>query len=124
MRSFDSWLDRFCYKHPRLGIPNLMMYIVIGNLAVYMLDMFSNNYLSYMLAFIPAGILRGQIWRLVTFIFVPSTGYGVVGLALFLYMYYMIGNMLEREWGTVKFTLYYVIGVAANIVVGLVLTFL
>ena len=124
MRSFDSWLDRFCYKHPRLGIPNLMMYIVIGNLAVYMLDMFSNNYLSYMLAFIPAGIFRGQIWRLVTFIFVPSTGYGVVGLALFLYMYYMIGNMLEREWGTVKFTLYYVIGVAANIVVGLVLTFL
>ena len=122
MRSIDTWLDRFCYKHPRLGIPDLMKYVVIGNIVVYLLDMFSGYACSAMLAFIPAGILRGQIWRLVSFIFVPPTGYGAIGLALFLYMYYMIGNMLEREWGTTKFTLYYGIGVAANIVVGLVLT--
>ena len=122
MRSIDTWLDRFCYKHPRLGIPDLMKYVVIGNIVVYLLDMFSGYACSAMLAFIPAGILQGQIWRLVSFIFVPPTGYGAIGLALFLYMYYMIGNMLEREWGTTKFTLYYGIGVAANIVVGLVLT--
>ena len=122
MRSIDTWLDRFCYKNPRLGIPDLMKYVVIGNIVVYLLDMFSGYACSAMLAFIPAGILRGQIWRLVSFIFVPPTGYGAIGLALFLYMYYMIGNMLEREWGTTKFTLYYGIGVAANIVVGLVLT--
>lgn len=39
-------------------------------------------------------------------------------------MYYFIGNMLEREWGSVKFTVYYGIGVLANIVVGLVLSVL
>ena len=122
MRSIDTWLDRFCYKHPRLGIPDLMKYVVIGNIVVYLLDMFSGYACSAMLAFIPAGNQRGQIWRRVSFIFVPPTGYGEIGLALFLYMYYMIGNMLEREWGTTKFTLYYGIGVAANIVVGLVLT--
>lgn len=39
-------------------------------------------------------------------------------------MYYFIGNMLEREWGSVKFTVYYGIGVLANVVVGLVLSVL
>lgn len=122
MHSITDWLDRFCYKHPRLGIPNLMMYIVIGNIAVYLLDNFSGGACSAMLAFIPAGILRGQLWRLVTFIFVPASGYNLIFFALFLYMYYFIGNMLEREWGSVKFTVYYGIGVLANIVVGLVLS--
>ena len=124
MHSITDWLDRFCYKHPRLGIPNLMMYIVIGNIAVYLLDNFSGGACSAMLAFIPAGILRGQLWRLVTFIFVPASGYNLIFFALFLYMYYFIGNMLEREWGSVKFTVYYGIGVLANIVVGLVLSVL
>lgn len=124
MHSITDWLDRFCYKHPRLGIPNLMMYIVIGNIAVYLLDNFSGGACSAMLAFIPAGILRGQLWRLVTFIFVPASGYNLIFFALFLYMYYFIGNMLEREWGSVKFTVYYGIGVLANVVVGLVLSVL
>ena len=30
MRAMQQWLDRFCYKHPRLSIPGLMRYIVIG----------------------------------------------------------------------------------------------
>ena len=31
MRAMQQWLDRFCARHPRLGIPGLMRYIVIGN---------------------------------------------------------------------------------------------
>ena len=41
MRAIQQWLDRFCYKHPKLSIPGLMRYIVIGNVLVYLLDMFS-----------------------------------------------------------------------------------
>ena len=41
MRAIQNWLDRFCYKHPRLSIPNLMLYIVIGNVMVYFLERFS-----------------------------------------------------------------------------------
>ena len=43
MGAISRWLDRFCYKHPRLGIPGLMKYIVIANVAVYLMDMFSNG---------------------------------------------------------------------------------
>ena len=35
MKAISRWLDRFCYNHPNFGIPNLMKFIVIGNVLVY-----------------------------------------------------------------------------------------
>lgn len=122
MRSISEWLDRFCYRHPRLAIPNLMLYIVIGNVAVYLLDSFSRSSFSGMLTFIPAAIFQGQIWRLVTFVIVPIPASNFLFQALLIYMYYFIGSMLEREWGSAKFTVYYGIGVLANILVGLIIS--
>ena len=123
MRSFDSWLDRFCAKHRNLAVPNLMLYIVIGNVIVFVLDMFSRYSFSHMLTFVPYCIFHGQIWRLVTFIFVPE-GSNLFFVAISLYFYYFIGNALEREWGSARFTVFYGIGVLVNIAVGLVLSFL
>ena len=123
MRSFDSWLDRFCAKHRNLAVPNLMLYIVIGNVIVFVLDMFSRYSFSHMLTFVPYYIFHGQIWRLVTFIFVPE-GSNLLFVAISLYFYYFIGNALEREWGSARFTVFYGIGVLVNIAVGLVLSFL
>ncbi len=51
MRAVDSWLDRFARKHPRLGVPRLMLYIVIGNILVFFFDLFSSGAFSAMLAF-------------------------------------------------------------------------
>lgn len=121
LRSIDSWLDRFCYRHPKLGIPNLMTIIVAGNALVYLLDMFSGGgmSLSGLLSFNPYYIFHGQIWRLVTFVFVPMYT-RPVALLLALYFYWAIGTTLERYWGSVKFTVFYGMGVALNIIVGLV----
>ena len=123
LRSFDSWLDRFCAKHRNLAVPNLMLYIVIGNVIVFVLDMFSRYSFSHMLTFVPYYIFHGQIWRLVTFIFVPE-GSNLLFVAISLYFYYFIGNALEREWGSARFTVFYGIGVLVNIAVGLVLSVL
>lgn len=123
MRAMQQWLDRFCLKHPRLSIPGLMRYIVIGNILVYLLNMFSFGGISSASTFFTfdaAAILHGQIWRLVTFIFVPYFGSNLFFFALSLYFYYFIGNALEREWGSNKFTIFYAFGVLLNIVVGFV----
>ena len=117
MRSVDSWLDRFCYKHPRLGIPNLMTILVVGTALVYLMDLFSGGMFSAMLDFYPAAILRGQVWRLVTFLFIPLS-YRPITLLLSLYFYWWIGKSLEREWGTTKFTVFYACGVLFNIIFG------
>ena len=122
MRSFDSLLSRFCYKHPRFGIPNLMRYIAIGNVVVFLLDLAAGGYLSALLAFVPAAILRGQVWRIVTFVFVPVNS-NVFWFALATFLYYSLGTTLERVWGTAKFTLFYLIGLAGTILGAVIAAF-
>ena len=117
-----GFLDRFCAKHPRFGIPNLMLYIVIGQVVVFFLDLFFRGLLSaYWLPLYRAPLLQGQVWRLVTFIFIPSSGSNPFYLLLSCYFYYWIGRMLEREWGTAKFTLFYLSGVVLSILSALIL---
>ena len=61
MKSFDTLLSRFCYKHPRFGIPNLMTVIVAGTVLVYLLDMFSTTILfSDLLSGIKRKVKRRQ----------------------------------------------------------------
>ena len=122
MKPFNRWVDRFCARHPRFGVGNLIMYLVLGNLVVWLFSiMDTTNSFLYYLYFMPSQIFRGQIWRLVTFIFIPSSN-GILTL-LFLYFYYFIGSALEREWGPVKFSLYFFSGMLFTIAYGLVMYF-
>ena len=115
MKSLNKELDLFCYKHPRFGIPNLMLYVVIGNVVVWLFSIFAPEILSYLL-FSPYHILHGQVWRLVTFIIYPvSSGYLAI---IAFYFYYWIGSTLERQWGTGKFTIYFFSGVILTILYG------
>lgn len=134
VRKINAWLDRFILRHPRFGIPNLMLYIAVANVAIGLLDNFSSYSLSAALFFFRPAIFSGEIWRLVTFIFVPITGdfgignVSVPGTSFFMtvlsaYFYYWIGAMLEREWGTARFNCFFFTGVLLNIVFGLVFGF-
>lgn len=120
MKKLTASIDRFCAKHPNFGIRNLMLFVVIGQIIVYLFFMMdrTGSFLSYLL-FNPQLILRGQVWRLVTFIFVPASS-NLLTLAISLYFYYFIGNTLERNWGSGKFTLYYVCGVLCTVIYGMI----
>ena len=117
LKKLSQAIDRFAYKHPNFGIPDLMKYIVMGNALVYILSVFSNPAAVSFLAFDWAAICRGEVWRLVTFVFMP--GYYSLSdglwMVLFLYFYHFIGSTLEREWGTAKFNLYYFSGVLLTV---------
>lgn len=120
MGTLSRWLSRFCYKHPNFSIPGLMKYIAMGNVAVFLMDMLSNGYFSRMISFVPAYIFQGQIWRLITFIFIPVSS-SPIWVVLSVMMYYFLGNQLERAWGSTRFTVYYLFGVIMTVVIGLLL---
>ena len=108
------WVERYCVRHPRFGVANLMRYLIIGNAAVWLLTLMDRTgTVRYFLALNPQMILHGQIWRLVTFVFIPDTA-GLWGL-LFLYFYYFIGTSMEREWGQAKFNMYFLTGMVFTI---------
>lgn len=120
-------IDRFCAKHPGFGIPNLMKILVIVQIVVYAASFLSElsfgNSLSYYLYFIPAAIFQGQLWRLVTWLVIPNASNPFM-LLLSCYFYYWIASMLERQWGSTRFTLFYLIGAVLSVVFGLGLSLL
>lgn len=114
-------IEEFCYRHPGFGIPNLMRYIVIANVVFWLLGAVNPVLMNYLL-FNPALILRGQIWRLVSFVFIPPST-GVLAFIAF-YFYYWIGSTLENQWGTGQFTIYFFTGVVLTILYGFLIYFI
>ncbi|MDD6160835.1 MAG: rhomboid family intramembrane serine protease [Oscillospiraceae bacterium] len=117
-------IDRFCAKHPRFGIPNLMKILVFAQIAVWLASVLGSavgvSWLGY-LTFVPYRIVyQGQLWRLVTWLVVPNSS-NPFYLLLGCYFYYWIASMLERQWGTAKFNLFYLSGAVLSVVLGLIL---
>lgn len=103
--------ERFCYKNRNKGIPNLMLYIVIGSAIVYLMSMFNGGTFLYdFLCFDKAAIFRGQVWRLFTWVLTYSPGSGLL-ILLFFYFFYNLGRYVEMSMGTFKFNLFYFSGV-------------
>ncbi len=104
--------ERFCFHNRNKGIPNLMLYIVIGSALVYILSLVSGGSILYeFLRFDKAAILKGQVWRLITFVFTESPGSNPVLTLIFLYFFYNLGRHIELSIGTFKFNLFYLSGV-------------
>lgn len=96
-----------------------MMYIVALNAAVALVSyVFSYTQAAHViimkLILIPQLVLEGEVWRLITFLFIPETA-SPIWLLFTLYFYYMIGSSLEREWGSFKYNIYYLAGVLGTI---------
>jgi len=121
MKDPRSKIEEFCRKHPNFGIPNLMRYIVIANAVFWIMGAINPVLMNYML-FNPALILRGQIWRLISFVFIPPST-GVLAFIAF-YFYYWIGSTLEQQWGTGQFTIYFFTGVILTILYGFAIYFI
>ena len=119
MKKLYDAVERFSRLHPHFGVPGLMRYIVFGTAFVYLLGEFSSYGAISFLAFDWGQILRGEVWRLVTFLFLPAES-NPLWLLLSLYFTYFIGTLLEREWGTAKFNLYYFSGAALTVLAGII----
>lgn len=111
MKNFRRDFERFCYRHQNKGIHNLMLYVAIGTVVMYVFMMIDpSNVLYYAFCFNRSAILHGQIWRLFTYIFIPTDSY-VFLMVIMLFFYYQIGRMLESQWGVFRFNLFYFSGV-------------
>ena len=109
MRSLRTKFERFCLKNRNVGIPNLMLFIGLGNLLVYLLSRVGMDQLPSLLAFDRAMILQGQVWRLVTYVFTYDAGYFFLTF-LGLLCWFSLGKSMEQAWGTFRFNLFYFTG--------------
>lgn len=92
-------------KFGKYAINNLSMILILCYACGYLLQWIFPYFLTY-LTLNPYEILfHGQIWRLVTWLVVPPSGFSFFTL-LMLYFYYTIGTTLERTWGAYRYNVY------------------
>ena len=84
-----------------------MLYVVIGNVIVFVLSLLNGVDAFEWLCFDKTSILRGEVWRLITYVFTETQS--PLGI-IFLYFFYSIGRHVEQTMGTFKFNLYYFTG--------------
>lgn len=119
-----KFIDKMERKFGRFGIPNLTIYMIVCYVIGYALMIVNPGILNW-LSLEPAYILRGQVWRLVTWVLYPPSTSGVLWFAIaVLFFYYPIGTSLERTIGTFKYTLYILSGVIFTILGAFILYFL
>jgi len=111
MKVLDSLERRF----GRLAIPGLIRIVVAFTALVYIITTFVNPLFPSILDLNPERIRHGEIWRLVTYIFIPRsigspTAVQPIWLVLVLWFLWFIGEGLERAFGSFRLTLYFFLG--------------
>lgn len=107
-------------KLERYAIPNLTMYLIICYGIGYVLQMIAPAIFGYLILD-PYRILRGQVWRLFTWVLIPPENTNIIFVLIMLYLYYSLGSLLERIWGTYKYNVYIFSGILFTIVGAFVL---
>ena len=111
----NNWLNQLERKYGRFGIPNLTNILVGGQILVLAIELFVNQTVSVWLALSRYFLLRGQIWRIITFAFIPSYGGSILSAVLGIYFTWFIGMALEREWGDFRYTVYLLSGMLGTV---------
>lgn len=108
-----TWLDKAERHWGRFAIPNLTFWIMIGQVLFFALGLFTTFPIDA-LTLEPHAVLGGQVWRLITFLFVPDVREPSIWLIFGWILLFMYGNALEGTWGEFRFNLFIWIGVAAT----------
>ncbi len=99
-----NWLDKLERKLGRFAIPNLTVYLLIGYVIGFGIVYLMPDMVGY-LTLEPALILRGQVWRLISWVLIPPTG-NLISLVFLVLLYYSLGTALERTWGSFRYNVY------------------
>lgn len=107
---FTTRLER---KLGRFAIHDLTKYWVGGQAITLLLSLAKPAFLGA-LALIPAAVVDGQWWRLLSFMLTPPST-NIIFAAFALYLLWFMGGALEAQWGTFRYNLYVLIGALMTI---------
>jgi len=110
----EKLLARLERRFGNFAIAHLTTLIVGGMAIVFVLASIRPEFKE--LLTLDLGLVRhGQVWRLVTYLFLPDSE-NVIWILFDLYLLWLVGTNLENEWGPFKFNAYYGIGMIGTTV--------
>jgi hypothetical protein len=109
-----NWLDYLERRFGRFAIHGLAKIVVVINAITFMMSLANPYVVGYMTLDLHR-VMRGEVWRLVSFMFVPGTQNIILELFVLGFIWW-IGTGLERAWGSFRFTLFCVLGMIGSII--------
>jgi len=106
--------SNFEKKFGKYAIKNLSMVLIICYACGYLIQAIVPDLLFYLYLNPYEILFHGQVWRLVTWLIVPPSGFDLFTL-LMLYFYYSLGTTLERTWGAYRYNVYIFSGILFTI---------
>lgn len=120
MKKNGNFVDKLERKFGKYAVPHLMKYMVVLYIIGFFISAMSSSLFVEMLTIDFEKILKGQVWRLVTFAIAPPLSFGgsidFIFVIFALLLYYSIGNTLEAVWGTFRFNVFYFSGLVVSII--------
>ena len=113
-----GFLDKLERRIGFIAIPGLIRAIVTLSVLVFVLVYLNKGFDSY-LALDIGRIRSGEVWRLITYIFVPQMSHPLLVLMAVWFLWY-IGGKLEEAWGAFRLTLYFLVGMIGTTAAALV----
>ena len=111
----NNWLNKLERKYGRFGIPNLTNILVAGQILVFAIELFIDRTVTAWVGLNRFFLLQGQIWRAITFVFIPFSGGSILSVVLGIYFTWFVGTALEKEWGDFRYTLYFLLGMVGTV---------
>ncbi len=102
-------MSSFERKFGKFAIKNISLMLIMCYAVGYLISLVNPVFLNY-LTLNPYAIIRGQIWRIITWIIIPPDTSNLFFVLIMLYFYYSIGTTLERTWGTYRYNVYLLSG--------------
>ena len=109
----QRWFDRLERRFSGWAMPQLSNFIVGMNAAIWALSLARPEFPAR-LTLEPALVRQGELWRVVTFLFIPPET-SPLWLFFWLYLLWLYAQHLEARWGDFRFNLFYGIGAAATV---------
>ena len=111
------WINALERRFGYLAVPGLLRIIVAFNALVFLLLVTKPEFKEW-LDLRPDRIMAGEVWRLVSFVFIPQVVFGGQMSVLWEFVYlnflWLMGEGLEQAWGSFKLNLYYLLGMAGT----------
>ena len=117
-----KFLNKLERKYGKYAIDNITLLLILGYVIGYGIQKINID-MFYMLTLNPYYIMKGQIWRIVSWVLVPPSELGFFTIIM-LFFYYSIGRTLEQTWGKFKYNIFIISGIIFTVVSAMVAYFI
>ncbi len=103
-----SFLDKLERRYRTWAVPNITLFIVLGQAFFYLAGRSGQLDPGRMLL-VPALVLEGEWWRLIAFLLIPPAT-NMLFIFFALYLFYLMGAALENHWGAFRYNVFLLTG--------------